>query len=359
MMALRLGTACCATVAMVVAVPTASQAASRSVDLGPPASAAKAFQKTSADVNAFFPKIVTIHVGDSVRFVPTGFHTVHFPGRSGKPTAPIVPTGKTVTGATDAAGVPLPFNGLPELGLNRALFNPHGKFGKTIVTNGTREIQSALPLTNKPKPMTVRFTKAGTFNYVCDLHIGMKGTVRVVSKHKRISSAAAVAKRVKRQVASDLKTAKALAKASSPANTIDLGRIGSGAVTLYAFAPSTLTVPVGTTVTFKSASGDGETHTATTGPGDPAKDPKSFLGVLAASLNSPVPDQSALYPSDFGAPAALTPTLHGNGFWNGGVQDGSSRTSLPSVSHVTFSAAGTYRFYCMLHPFMHATIIAK
>ena len=31
--------------------------------------------------------------------------------------------------------------------------------------------------------MTVKFTKAGTYTYFCDIHPGMKGKVKVVSKN--------------------------------------------------------------------------------------------------------------------------------------------------------------------------------
>jgi plastocyanin len=350
---------CCATAVVALTVPAVSQAAAtKDVSLGPPPSAEKSLQKASADVNAFFPGAITVHVGDGVRFVPTGFHNVHFLGKSGKKIFAILPTSKKVAGAVDAAGTPFAFNGAPELALNPALFGP-GKLGKTIVTNGTKEIQSGLPVSNKPKPMTVRFTKAGLFSYYCDLHPGMKGTVHVLAKSKPIPSAVADAKRVKLQVAKAITIAKKFAKHTAPANTVDLGLLGSGGVTLYGFSPAKLTVPVGTTVTFQSATGDGEVHTATTGPGDPEKAPGSFLGKLAGSLNSPVPDQAALYPSDLTTVAALTPTLHGNGFWNGGVQDGTAATILPNSTKVTFSAPGTYQFYCLIHPFMHGTITAQ
>ena len=32
--------------------------------------------------------------------------------------------------------------------------------------------------------MTVKFTKSGTFTYYCDIHPGMKGTVKVLAKSK-------------------------------------------------------------------------------------------------------------------------------------------------------------------------------
>jgi plastocyanin len=38
------------------------------------------------------------------------------------------------------------------------------------------------------------------------------------------------------------------------------------------------------------------------------------------------------------------------------VLDTSSATPLPSSNAVTFTAPGTYQFYCLIHPFMHGTV---
>jgi len=131
-------------------------------------------------------------------------------------------------------------------------------------------------------------------------------------------------------------------------------------VSLFAFSPSKLTVPVGSTLTFRMNTGDFETHTATSGPGDPEKQPTSYLGKLAASLESPNADQKAIFPSDMPpAPAAFTSALHGNGFWNSGALDSASVTPLPMRNQVRFAGAGTYKFYCLIHPFMQATITAQ
>ncbi len=205
----------------------------------------------------------------------------------------------------------------------------------------------------------MRFTKAGLFRYVCDIHPGMKGAVRVVSKRKPVPSAAADARRVKAQGTKAIAVAKTFKNVAAAPNTVNVGLAGPGGVSLFGFAPESLTVAVGTTVTFKMASGDLETHTATTGPGDAEEEPTSYLGKIAASLESPNADQKGIYPSDLPpAPADLTPTLHGNGFWNSGALD-SNASPLPQQNQVTFAAAGTYTFYCMIHPFMKATITAQ
>lgn len=345
----------CGVAGLALAMPGAADAAVKSVNMGTSKAQQKVLQAKGADVNAFFPSNVAVHVGDSVRFVPTNFHSVHFFGKKGKLT-PIFTPGDAIAGSVDAAGLPFWFNGLPNFVTNGALFAPPGKFGKTIATNGTVEIESGLPTAPKAKPMVVRFTKAGLLTYFCDLHPGMKGTVRVSPKSKRIPSASADAKRVKAQGAAALTAAKGFAKLAPPANTVYVGAAGKGGTELFAFAPSKLTVPVGTTVTFTVPKGSVETHTATTGPGNPESQPKSYLGAIASGQDDP----RLAYPSDAPpAPAALTPLLHGNGYWNSGALDAASASPLPQANKVTFSAAGTYEFYCLIHPFMHGTITAQ
>lgn len=344
----------CSAVAVALATPAAASAAVKSVNMGTNKAQQKVLQVNGADVNAYFPSNVAVHVGDSVRFVPTSFHSVHFLGKSGKLT-PIFFPDKPVAGVLDAAGAPFFFNGAPSFITNGALFAPPGKFGKTLVYNGTKAIESGLPTARNAKPMVVRFTKAGLLTYFCDLHPGMKGTVRVAAKSKAVPSSTADAKRVKAQAASAVAVSKTFKNLKPPANTVYVGAAGKGGVELFGFAPSKLTVPVGTTVTFTVPKGSFETHTASTGPGDPDKDPKSYLGAIAAADD----DQRVVYPSNPPpAPAALTPLLHGNGFWSSGAMD-SNPSPLPASNSVTFAAAGTYEFYCLIHTFMHGTITAQ
>jgi len=64
-------------------------------------------------------------------------------------------------------------------------------------------------------------------------------------------------------------------------------------------------------------------------------------------------------PATTAGPAALTPLLHGNGFWSSGAMDAQSKSPLPQSNSVTFASAGTYEFYCLIHTFMHGTITAQ
>jgi plastocyanin len=342
---------------MAFAMPGAAQAAKRSVFMGVPPASQKAVENTGSDVNAFFPGSVRIHAGDVVSFVPVGFHTVDLPA-SGGPLPLVSPTGKKISGLLDAAGAPFWFNGGAEAGFDKRLLT--SSFGKTLVKSPAR-IESGLPFADKPKPMNVRFNKAGRYTFFCDIHPGMKGTVRVVGKRSPIPSATSDATRVKAQVAKALAIAKALPKITKPpANTISVGAEGRGGVSLFAMLPDKLTVPAGTTVTFAMANGSSDVHTATFGPGDPDKK-TSYLGGIAASLQGTVFDGRAVYPSEQpgSPPAGLSPALHGNGFWTSGIMDASAASPIPPSGSVTFTTPGTYPFVCLIHTFMKGTVTVQ
>jgi plastocyanin len=347
--------------ALTLAVPASASAATKVVDMGPPPNVAKSivkqFRDASADVNAFFPSTTTVHVGDSVRFVPLGFHDLNLPKKGGTVIPIFTPQG-TVTGAVDPAGAAYWFNGQPVLGFNLPTLAPVG-WGKKFTYNGSKGVQSGLPLIDKPKPVTVKFTKSGSYTYYCDVHPGMKGTVRVRAKSSRVPSARAHAKLVKDQVDRALTTLKKSQKVKPPASTVYLGVAGKGGVERLVMSPATATVPVGTTLTFRMSPNTREDHTATFGPGN-IEDPNSFIGKIAKSFESPAIDQSGLYPTEPpGTVGTLTTTLHGNGYWNSGVLDGSGATPLPPASQVRFGAPGTYTFYCLIHPFMKGTVTVQ
>jgi plastocyanin len=344
----------------VLVLPCAAQAAQKDVSVGPPTSAQKALQSTGSDVNDFFPHQTTVHVGDTVRFVPNGFHTVDLPGSRTKKLPVISPLGNPISGSVDAAGAPFWFNGQSQVGFTPSLLK--SSFGKSKSYSGSSAVNSGLPLAQRPKPMKVRFTKTGTFRYFCDVHYGMTGIVRVVRSSRPVPSARADKATLAAQVRITLATAKRIAKTPAPAaNTVDIGEQGKGNVTLFAFNPASMTVPTGTTVTFRMRSRT-EIHTATIGPGDPAKEqPPTYLSQIEAGLQGAVLDPRGVFPSDApGALAALTAASHGNGFWNSGALDEDpATTTVPTSSAVTFAGPGVYQVYCMIHPFMHGTITVQ
>jgi plastocyanin len=345
-------------VTVLLAAPAVAQAAEKTVSMGTPLASQRTFQRTGSDVNDFFPHTTTIHVGDTVRFVPAGLHTVDLPGRRTRKLPLVTPLGQKVAGAIDAANAPFFFNGADVVGFNPTLLRSN--FGRRLSYTGARALNSGLPLTERPRPMTVRFRRVGTVRYFCDVHLGMTGIVRVVRGARRVPSARQDRARVRAQLAADLRTARALPRnARPPANTIDVGLEGRGNVSFFDFVPKQLTVPVGTTVRFRMAARS-EVHTATTGPGDPENEPASYLGVIQKSFESPAFDPRGVYPSDPPpAIAALTPTFHGNGFWNSGALDQDPTTPLPTQNAVALAAPGVYQFFCLIHPFMRATVTVQ
>jgi plastocyanin len=336
-----------------LAVPAMAQAKTKEMYAGSPPATTKKLGETVA--NAFFPSKLTVAAGDSVRFIPFGFHNVHLPEK-GEGAAPfLVPSGQKVAGLNDAAGTPFWFNGQDAMGLNLAVLGAAG-YGKKFTYTGAKDIQSGLPA-EKSKPMTVKFTKAGSYTIYCDIHAGMKATVKVVKKGAKVPTAKQDAAAVNKQSDAAIAAAKDLASQSRPANTVSLGVAGKGGVEQLAMVPANLTVKPGTTVKFVMSKGSYEPHTATFGPGDITK-ADSYIGAIAKSFESPAVDARAVYPSDTSL-VSMSPTLHGNGFWNSGALDAVSATPLPGDASVKFDTPGTYTYYCVIHPFMSGSVTVQ
>jgi plastocyanin len=340
--------------ALVLALPAAAQAKTKTVLLGPAAATAKKLGDATT-VNAFFPRSVTINAGDSVKFQFFGFHNLDVPPNGGKSVDLITPTGQPVAGAVDAAGAPFFFNGLPLLGFNGEIFGANN-FGKSLTYSGAKRIQSGAPLAEKLKPVTVKFTKAGGYRVYCDIHPGMNGTVKVLAKGKAVPTAKQDAARVKKQAATAVKAAKDLPTTAQPANTVSLGVARKGGLDYLGMVPAKLTVATGTTVSFVMPEDTYEPHTATFGPGAGTQDQNAYVNQIQKTFEAaPVPDARGVYPSDAAA-VSLSPTLHGNGFWNSGLLDAASASPLPDASKLTFGTPGTYTYICVIHPFMIGSI---
>jgi plastocyanin len=188
--------------------------------------------KYSPDINAFFNHRTVIHVGDSVRFKIHGFHTIDLPGKSGQDLPFVTPTGQLVTGANDAAGHPFWFNGLPQLGINPALFAG----AKSHRYKGTKRIDSGIGSSKLP----VKFTKPGRYKFFCDVHPGMIGYIVVRGRHRRIPSRAQAAATGLAQLKADILSAINLSKYKSPKDTVSIGNSARNGVELYAMFPKTL-----------------------------------------------------------------------------------------------------------------------
>ncbi len=343
------------TVTGVVFAGLAANAAARSQVVyagGQPAFQSKLAKKYPyGEALQFFPSTVTVHVGDTVVWqgMSINFHTIDIPARHGAPLPLIAPTGKLVSGAVDAANNPFWFNGkLPQLAFNPMLLGPSGGHAYS----GSARVESGLPF-GPPGPFKVKFTKAGRYAYFCDIHPGMHGLVTVLPKRKRIPTAAQNAAAVAKQQAADTAIAKQLSKTKISGDRVSLGAARHQVEILRMFQ-GVVQVPVGTTVTFAMPATSSETHTASFGPA-------SYLDTLAKGFDNPAAiDARSVFPSSPpGGPIPLNATSHGNGFANVGALQAFKGATQPKLGQITFTQAGTYNFECLIHPFMHGTIVVK
>ena len=344
---------------LVLALPGVADAKTKTVSVGIPPKSAKQFQDAGVDVNDYFPHRTTINAGDKVKFVAAGFHNVDIPPRGGDPLPLVSPTGQQVSGSNDENGAAFWFNGQDQLGFTPALGQM--TWGKKVSYNGSARRNSGLPLANRLKPLTVTFKRKGTVRYYCNVHAGMNGVISVKAKGAKVPSKKADARAVKRQIASSLKVSKQLPKTKPPTGVVDVGVAGPDGEEFFGFVPNAVTVPTGTTLRFRMSPGSYDVHTATAGPGTPDSEQTSYLGQLSKSIQEdPVFDPRAAYPSEQPpTTATLTPLLHGNGFWNTGVMDTSAASPLPESNAVMFGAPGKYDFYCLIHPFMKASVTVQ
>ncbi len=312
-------------VAAALLAPAAAPAATKTVYAGtPPKGALNGVPPTTVD-NAFYPARIEVHVGDSITYrFATQPHNVLFPPK-GKPSpALIVPDpAKPVSGAADAAGAAMWFNGQPSFS-----GNPDGK-----------------------AKYKLRFAKTGKYTYYCSIHPGMKGTVTVLKRSADVPSKADDAEAIKRQAKAATTRAKKLASFEGPAGDAVQAGSDQGTVASLAFFPSTKAVKVGGTVTFEFSKSSTEIHNIAFGPPDYLRgQAEAFVG-QDLTINPFV-----VYPSDPTGPIGVTPTAHGNGYAASGLLDAQSATPLPNTQTFVFPSAGTYAFICEVHPFMKGTI---
>ena len=227
---------------------------------------------------------------------------------------------------------------------------------------GAKRVESGAPLAQKPKPFTVKFTKSGTYTYYCNIHAGMKGTVKVVSKSHSVPSAKADAKALKTQVSSALSTAKALTKTKVAAGNVSIGASGPRGVESFAMYPATQTVPAGTTIKFSMSAKTYEVHTATFGPGNPETEPNELPGRPGEALRQRpgVPLAGRLSErSAAGRSRGPDPDAPRQRVLEHRAPGRSSATPLPASNSVKFAAPGTYTFYCLVHPFMKGSVVVQ
>ena len=343
---------------LVLIAPAAARAANYEVFIGINKTPG---QPKQASANAFFPHTVTIHPGDVVTWQFQNFHTVTFPVKGEAPPPLIVlDNALPVSGVNDAAGNPFFFNGLPS-----PILNPVAVARSSTKTwNGSKVLNSGLPLSAKPKPFSLRFRRTGTFTYVCLVHPGMKGTVRVARASRRVASPAAVTAQRLRQTrayVADAKRVEAKGPPSGAAPTVQVGRT-TPALAIYKMFPSTLTINAGQAVTFTMA-GEfrSEAHTVTFGPAKlrSGLERNFILPLIGAPAGTFGVIPQGAYPSDPPPLPAYDGTNHGDGFINTGVLDNDPSTPFPNSVQITFTKPGTYDYECVIHAHMDGRIVVR
>jgi plastocyanin len=341
-----------ATLAAACAAPAASAKTKVVVAGGPPPNAGQAGGlkfPAALDFNGFFRRTVTIHAGDSVKWVFSKrvVHTVTFlaKGQSRPALEQPDPT-HPYTGFNDSTGAPFWFNGQPSL-----LIPPDHAFPQGgPAADGTTYRNSGLSAPTFA-PYTLKFPKKGTYKYLCLVHPGMDGRVKVLPKSARIPSAKADRKARNAEYRKAFKAAKKLAKLKPKGNDVVAGS-DKGNVAWFRFFPATRTIKAGQSVHF-SITSKSEIHTMSFGPQATAD-----LVMVEPQASGPPRLQFSpliMLPSDLPLPP-YTGSNHGNGFFNTGLMDTNPQSPPPSSVDVTFTTPGNYLYECTIHPGMQGTI---
>jgi plastocyanin len=316
------------TAAALLLAPAAAQAATKTVHAGLPAAQAKAMPPDSTG-NAFYPRRVAVKAGGKVAFKLAGLHNVIFAPKGGAATPFHAPDP-----ARPVAGTGRWFDGQPGWFIDPAHVIPAGDKvidGKALDGSGVFQGQGA------PPDYVVKFPKTGRYDYLCTIHPGMKGSVKVVRKRAPSKPKAAA-----KQIAATVKSAKRLASQVPAGDVVRAGN-DRAEVAFFSFFPATKQVKAGAPVRFEMSKGSTEIHNVVFGP-------EALLAETAAKFISPGPqgiayDPVSVYASD---PGALSHP-GGEAFLNTGLLDADARTSFPASATVTFTKAGSYGFICTVH----------
>lgn len=274
----------------------------------------------SVYANGFYPRELTIRVGDAVTWKFDGYHNVTFLG-----------------------GQPLPSfaikNGNAFYG-NPHVFFPAGgsQYGGTGLHN------SGVPQGDKPFSYSLTFTKPGRYEYACTIHPGMTGVIHVVPNQVSDSPAAALARGEKEQAASvnsGLRAFEGLApRRSGTRVVVTLTGNRQDRYSLLRFTRDPLVVPSGTTVTW-TVRDPFEIHTVTF----PGAHKPPVLVIPQTQAGGP--------PKLLLNPAALTPTrakaYDGTGFVNSGLLSPPGTPGALSSFSLTFTKPGRYEYWCIVH----------
>ena len=274
----------------------------------------------SVYANGFYPRELTVNVGDTVTWQFDGFHNVAFLSGGTRPTFAIKDGGKMYA--------------------NPKVFFPAG--GSTYGGVGFRN--SGTPQDDKPFSYSLTFTKPGRYEYACTIHAGMSGVVNVV-RDPVAETPAAELERGRAEQASSLAAATSAYRGLTPkrdGSKITVRLIGNrdDRFSILRFTREPLVISVGTTVTW-TVNDPFEIHTVT------------FNGDKHLQFIIPEPQPNGPPKLELSA-AVLTPTkttsFAGTGFVNSGLLfPAGNPAHLPSSFSLTFTKPGRYEYWCLVH----------
>jgi plastocyanin len=275
----------------------------------------------SVYANGFYPRELTIRVGDTVTWQFEGFHNVTFLSGAASPQFAVRDGDKTYA--------------------NPKVLFPAG--GNTY--DGVGFLNSGAPQGDSPLSYSLTFTKPGRYEYACTIHPGMAGIVNVVRDPVAETPAAALARGRAEQTAS-LSAATSAYQSLSPqrnGSNITVRLVGNreDRYSILRFTREPLVVSVGTTVTW-TVNDPFEIHTVTFTNGD-------------EHLQFIIPEPQPNGPPKLELNAAvLTPTnktsYDGTGYVNSGLLfPAGNPANLPSSFSLTFTKPGRYEYWCLVH----------
>ena len=235
---------------------------------------------------------------------------------------------------TDAAGAAFWFNGQDQIGPNPAIF-ANAAYGKSLTTTAPRASSPGSRL-EKPKPMTVKFTKAGSYTVYCDIHPGMEATVKVVKKGAAVPTAKQDAAAVKKQADAVVKAAKDLETTSPGGEHRRPRHRGQGRRGVLRDGPGEADRRAGHDGEVPDDQGHLRGPHGVVRPRQPSPIPRPTSARSPSPSSRPAIDPRGVYPSDVTPVPRLNAALHGNGFWNSGALDVDKNRRCRSPSSVKF-----------------------
>ena len=226
--------------------------------------------------NDFFPRTVTVRTGADLTFIPEGFHTFTVLPAGGNAKADWKTNGVGVNDTDDST---LNVNGTTRSEFNLPALAPTcGPTPLPACDFGGSAVINISPF-GPPGPVNVHVSAdPGTYIFVCRIHAGMSGKLKVVPANAKVPSQAQVDKSVAKQVKHDLDGAWAADRKANH-DAVKQNKDGSrtlhvtagtsskdGKVALLEFFPKVLDAKPGDKVVFTPRSPN-EPHTVTF-PGD-------------------------------------------------------------------------------------------